>query len=72
MQVARQDAAKCTFWAEKTLVWHVYDSLRQAEKGLVRRLKAEMTGLSQVQSTWLITCHRKTGQEVEPSVYQRT
>lgn len=43
----------------------------KAEKGLVRRCIAQMTGLSRAQLTRLITCYRTTGQ-VKASVYQCT
>jgi hypothetical protein len=58
-------------WAEKTLVRHEYASLGKADKGLVRRYLAWMTGLSRAQVTRLITGYSTTGQ-VKAVVYQRT
>jgi hypothetical protein len=42
-------------WVEQTLVRHEYASLRQPEKGLMRRYIARMTGLSRAQVRRLIT-----------------
>ena len=47
-------------WAETTLVRHEYASLGRAEKGLVRRYLAQMTGLSRAQVTRLIAGYRTT------------
>jgi transposase InsO family protein len=58
-------------WAEKTLVRHEYARLGKAQKGLVRRYLARMTGLSRAQITRLITGYSTTGQ-VKAVVYQRT
>ena len=58
-------------WAERTLVRHEYASLGKAEKGLVRRYLAQMSGLSRAQVTRLITGYSTTGQ-VKEVVYQRT
>ena len=58
-------------WVERTLVRHQYAGLARADKGVVRRYLARMTGLSRAQVTRLITGHRKTGQ-VKAAAYQRT
>jgi hypothetical protein len=71
VQFAGQGRDEVYAWAEKTLVRHEYASLGKAEKGLVRRYLAQMTGLSRAQLTRLITCYRTTGQ-VKAAVYQRT
>ena len=71
VQFAGQGREGVYAWAEKTLVRHEYASLGKAEKGLVRRYMAQMTGLSRAQLTRLITCYRTTGQ-VKATVYHRT
>src|ERR1039457_72671 len=58
-------------WVERTLVRHAYASLGRADKGVVRKYIARMTGLSRAQATRLIAGHRKTGQ-VKAAAYQRT
>jgi transposase InsO family protein len=58
-------------WVERTLVRHEYAGLGRADKGVVRKYIARMTGLSRAQATRLITGHRKTGQ-VKAAAYQRT
>src|ERR1700681_4946497 len=58
-------------WVERTLVGHEYAGLGRADKGVVRKYIARMTGLSRAQVTRLITGHRKTGQ-VKAAGYQRT
>lgn len=58
-------------WVEQTLVRHEYAGLGRAEKGVVRRYIARMTGLSRAQVTRLIAGHRNTGQ-VKVATYQRT
>ena len=55
VQFAGQGREEVYAWAEKTLVRHEYASLGKAEKGLVRRYMAQMTGLSRAQVTRLIT-----------------
>ena len=57
-------------WVERTLVQHEYGSLKRANKGLVRRYMARMTGMSRAQVTRLIGSYAKTGR-VKPATYQR-
>jgi hypothetical protein len=57
-------------WVERTLVQHEYGSLKRANKGLVRRYMARMTGMSRAQLTRLIGSYAKTGR-VKPAKYQR-
>ena len=63
--------AEVYVWVERTLVRHAYASLGRADKGVVRKYIARMTGLSRAQATRLIAGHRKTGQ-VKAAAYQRT
>jgi transposase InsO family protein len=58
-------------WVERTLVRHAYAGLGRADKGVVRKYVARMTGLSRAQATRLIATHRKTGR-VKAAAYQRT
>jgi transposase InsO family protein len=58
-------------WVERTLVRHEYSGLGRADKGVVRRYLARMTGLSRAQVTRLITGQRKTG-HVKAAGYQRS
>jgi transposase InsO family protein len=58
-------------WVERTLVRHEYAGLGRADKGVVRRYMARMTGLSRAQVTRLIAGHRKTG-KVKAADYQRS
>lgn len=71
VQFAGQGRVEVYAWTEKTLVRHEYASLGKAEKGLLRRYLAQMTGLSRAQLTRLINSYRTTGQ-VKAAVYQRT
>jgi predicted DNA-binding transcriptional regulator AlpA len=63
--------AEVYHWVERTLVRYEYASLARANKGLVRRYVARMTGLSRAQVTRLIAGHRQTGR-VKEAEYQRT
>ena len=58
-------------WVEQTLVRHQYASLKRADKGLIRRYLARMTGLSRAQLTRLLTAYAQTGR-VKTTAYQRT
>jgi hypothetical protein len=58
-------------WTEQTLVRHEYVGLSRAEKGVLRRYLARMTGLSRAQMTRLITSYAETG-HVKAATYQRT
>src|ERR1019366_4709695 len=69
-RVAGLRRAEVYAWVERTLVRHEYAGLGRADKGLVRRYIARMTGLSRAQVTRLIAGHRKTGQ-VKAAAYQR-
>jgi hypothetical protein len=57
-------------WVERTLVQHEYGSLKRANKGLVRRYMARMTGMSRAQLTRLIASYAKTGR-VKAATYHR-
>lgn len=57
-------------WVERTLVRQQYGRLGRADKGLVRRFVAKVTGLSRAQVTRLITMYGSKG-EVKARLYQR-
>lgn len=57
-------------WIEQTLRHHDYERLKRADKGLLRRWLAKMTGLSRAQTTRLIGTHQD-GQMVKPRPYRR-
>jgi hypothetical protein len=57
-------------WVGRTLVEQEYSGLSRAEKGLVRRYIAKMTGLSRAQVTRLIGQYRDSG-KVNARVYRR-
>src|SRR6266446_4935454 len=71
VRFAGQRRAEVYAWAERTLVRHAYAGLRRADKGVVRKYIARMTGLSRAQATRLIAAHQRTGQ-VKAAAYQRT
>src|SRR5450432_3835679 len=48
-------------WTERTLVRHQYVALSRAEKGVLRRYLACMTGLSRAQVTRLIRSYAESG-----------
>ncbi|MGA7241292.1 MAG: hypothetical protein WBY44_36760 [Bryobacteraceae bacterium] len=58
-------------WIEKTLVRLEYTTLDKPGKGLVRRYRSRMTGLSRAQITRLIALQRRTGR-AQTTVYART
>jgi len=57
-------------WVNETLRHHDYERLDRADKGLVRRYVAKMTGLSRAQATRLIGQYL-AGEVVEPKRYRR-
>jgi len=57
-------------WTERTLVRFGYTGLGKADKGLVRRYIARLTGLSRAQVTRLITSYVASGR-VKAASYQR-
>lgn len=57
-------------WVEQLLVQQQYATLGKAERGLVRRYIARMTGLSRAQTTRLIARYKASG-AVKPTVYKR-
>ena len=57
-------------WVNQTLREHGYGGLKRAEKGLVRRFLAKMTGLSRAQMTRLVGRYRG-GNSVQWQRYQR-
>jgi hypothetical protein len=57
-------------WVQRTLVEQEYGGLGRAEKGLVRRYIAKMSGLSRAQVTRLIGQYQTSG-EVKARVYRR-
>ena len=57
-------------WTERTLVGHQYAALSRAEKGVLRRYLACMTGLSRAQVTRLISSYAESGR-VKAACYQR-
>jgi len=57
-------------WVGRTLVEQEYGGLGRAEKGLVRRYIAKMSGLSRAQVTRLIRQYQTSG-EVKAKVYRR-
>jgi DDE domain len=71
VRFAGQRRAEVYAWVERTLVRHAYAGLGRADKGVVRKYIARMTGLSRAQATRLIAGHGKTGQ-VKAAAYQRT
>jgi len=70
VQFAGKSRKETYQWVEKTLRGQDYGRLSRAEKGLVRRYVAKITGLSRAQLTRLIGCYLKRG-EVKPRSYQR-
>jgi transposase InsO family protein len=71
VRFAGQRRGEVYAWVERTLVRHAYVGLGRADKGVVRKYIARMTGLSRAQVTRLIAGYRKTGQ-VKAAAYQRT
>jgi hypothetical protein len=71
VRFAGQRRAEVYAWVERRLVRHAYAGLGRADKGVVRKYIARMTGLSRAQVTRLIAGYRKTG-EVKAAAYQRT
>ena len=59
-------------WVERTLVRHEYHRLRKADKGVLRRYLARMTGLSRAQMTRLIGVYLKRGRVPAPTYQRRT
>jgi len=57
-------------WTERTLVRQQYLGLNRAEKGMLRRYIARMTGLSRAQVTRLIASYADSGR-VKATAYQR-
>jgi transposase InsO family protein len=57
-------------WVERALVRYEYAVLGKADKGLLRRYVAKMTGLSRAQVTRLITAYAATGR-VRANEYER-
>jgi IS30 family transposase len=70
VEFSAEDRAERYRWVERTLQRHDYVRLGRAEKGLVRRYLAKMTGLSRAQVTRVIGCYQAHG-AVPPPVYQR-
>ncbi len=57
-------------WVEQVLRHHDYTRLRRADKGLVRRYVAKVTGLSRAQAARLIGLYEQ-GEPVQARVYRR-
>jgi hypothetical protein len=70
VRFAGQQRGEVYGWVERTLVRHEYVSLNRANKGLVRRYVARMTGRSRAQVTRLIASYAKTGR-LKVVAYQR-
>jgi len=70
VEFAGQSREETYRWLEQTLRAQDYGRLGRADKGLMRRYVAKMTGLSREQLTRLIGCYLKQG-EVKPCPYRR-
>ena len=70
VEFAGQNREETYQWIEATLRAHGYERLGRADKGLVRRYVAKMTGLSRAQMTRLIGGYLDRG-EVKLRPYQR-
>ena len=70
VQFAGQGRREVYDWTERTLVRFGYGELGKAEKGLVGRYIARLTGLSRAQVTRLITSYTANGRAKAAS-YQR-
>ena len=70
MRFAGQKRAEVYGWTERTLVRFGYTGLGKADKGVVRRYIARLTGLSRAQVTRLIASYTSSGR-VKAASYQR-
>ena len=70
VRFAAQTRAEVYGWTEGTLIRFGYAGLCKADKGLVRRYLARLTGLSRAQVTRLIASYRANGR-VKATSYQR-